>query len=248
MMLRRAVPASLVGLAFAALAAGQGMDAPPVDQAVGDLDPLSRSFRRVEPGLRQFDRTTALRPTGSDGWRRINDVPIEPLTGLPMPHAYVYTAPGVRAYMPRPDYLVRDADDGRSIDMNMAPARDGEYRLLPPANTVYDLVYRAPLLRERELDPDALDRRLDTRIDLRLPPVTSRTGNADFGDEPVMVRSPQQMLLDHYNRTQGGAARDGDAPPLPTAENHRSPADARIVDEPDAPQPRRDERDDAVRE
>src|SRR5690606_27893656 len=105
-----------------------------------------------------------------------------PLTGLPMPEGYVYTAPGFRAYLPQAEYVVRSQYDHSLLDRNTTPVNDGEFLHATPANIVYDLIYRPDRRRPAPANPAAVDRRLDTRLDGRLPahPAGRATGNADY--------------------------------------------------------------------
>lgn len=170
----------------------------PVDQAVGDLDPLSTSMRRVEPGLGQLNEPRLYQMQPSE---QMWGSPLQPGNPLGVPYApvaptvagvpgqYHYQEPGVRAWMTRPDYLVRTGIDGRDIALNRAPAVDGEFRQGIPAGTVYDLTLPKPAvvhwpsgLRPGETPramPVAADRpwdlpqneqagRLETRLDLSI--------------------------------------------------------------------------------
>ena len=213
---------------------------PPVDRAVADLDPLATSFRRIEAGLGQFSPDAPLRQVQSAGWLHAGGVPLDPATGLPMPQGYVYSAPGFRAFLPRAEYVVRAVDDPNIKDRNVAPRVDGEFITVAGPNVVYDLVHRPERRIARPTDPNAVDHRLDTRIDGRLParPAGMLTGNRNLSEPEPTLRSPTQLLLDHYH------ARPTPPPP-PAAE---SAAQQPVVDEADAPQPRRDESDDAAGE
>lgn len=195
-------------LTLTAFARAQVRQSGPVDQAVGDLDSLSTSLRRVEPGLGQFNARAALRELPAAPWT---------VGVLPAPNGqrYVYEAPGFRAYMDRPDYLVVGSSDaGPPVRRNVSPGVDGGFLPMAPANLVYDL--RPPSVRTLpppELDPHWTDTRLDTRIG-PLPTVRldasfnhGATGNLDLtpdrhiGTEPrrnrqVSASPAQQQVVD----------------------------------------------------
>lgn len=140
----------------------------PVDQAVGDLDPLATSFRRSRMGgALQLQRSRPqLYRLGSATGRGPR---IDPVTGLTLPGGYLYAAPGVRAYLPRPDYLVAAGRDNQSIGFDIAPSVDGAYHTLIPAGTVFDLVPRSRMVQQPPVvDDDWVDHRIDARLDLRL--------------------------------------------------------------------------------
>jgi hypothetical protein len=119
---------------------GQGSETY-VDQAVGDLDPLSESIRRIDPAVGRDLNTGRIRliqPTNrEDGF------------GLRLGFDagyYEYRAPGVRAVFQRPDYLTRNRDG--QVVLNQTPATDGEYLELIPPNTVFNLSnpYERPMV------------------------------------------------------------------------------------------------------
>jgi len=99
----------------------------PVDQAVGDLDDLSTSLRRMEIGLQRHGEQTKL--------YRIED-PSE----QDRPH-YYRTGPGFRARLTRPEYLVvSNEENGRSqLAINVAPYREGQFIELVPPGTVWEI-------------------------------------------------------------------------------------------------------------
>ncbi|MEX2389412.1 MAG: hypothetical protein WD534_16165 [Phycisphaeraceae bacterium] len=139
----------------------------PVDQGVSDLDPLSRSLRRVEPGNALHSprvRITQMRESGQATGLPSSD----PATGLNLPDGYRYSAPGVQALFDRPDYLVRTGPGRNDIGRNVAPAIDGEIMERVPAGTVYDLRPQATLQHlTPSLKTDAPADWQDTRIDGR---------------------------------------------------------------------------------
>ena len=143
-------------------AAGPPAEWEPVDQAVGDLDPLSHSMRQIPPGLRTIGEQTSLFRVQTDA-----------VTGSSLQGTTYYrVGTGFRARYDRPEYLV--LVDRRHFDKNIAPRFDGEFVELVPPNTVYDLTPLIPVsqtwLRQR-FDPGIdpwIDHRIDTRIDGRV--------------------------------------------------------------------------------
>ena len=147
----------------------------PVDTNVADADPLSVSFRRVEPGNAQF--SFAARLTVADfghRWTARHD----PATGLRHDQGYHYRAPGVRALIDRPTYLTRTPG---GIQINVQPDGNNRAIAIVPANTVYLLT------PERTPRPDAavaapppanwLDARIDGRPNLQrsaAPPAAAK--------------------------------------------------------------------------
>jgi len=152
--------------------AGDRAGLEPVDQAVADLDPLARSQRRVEAGLRSDGEQTSLfvMPPRADG------APGQ----LPR---YLRLGPGVQAEIPRGDYLVPinpiHNPAGVPLATNVAPLQDGLFMEMIPADTVFHLEpidtrigMPAPNATTPAADdphdtgtPDA---RLDYRVDLRV--------------------------------------------------------------------------------
>jgi hypothetical protein len=167
-MLQRLVVAMIGGLVAAPVAlaqvpaAGTPVGAPdgPVDQAFGDLDLHTHQMRWVDPGQARWSHETALRrlPPGAA-------VPWVNLPGIDEhQRAYVYEAPGVRAYVRRPEYLVLNYEAG-GIAYNAAPSEPDKFRPLIAPDTVFDLVPREDFPRHTPPpDPDWTDRRLDPRV------------------------------------------------------------------------------------
>lgn len=106
----------------------------PVDQAVGDMDLLSRSLRRPEVGLRQDGEQTSLfmlAPAPDDFRGQAMHSGGEQAT-------YYRVAPGLRARVNRIDYLVRVGR--KEYGLNIQPRVDGEFLELIPADAVFELV------------------------------------------------------------------------------------------------------------
>lgn len=146
----------------------------PVDQAVGDLDPLSASLRWLEPGnalhSSRVRLTESPHAAGLDGAPRFDAD-----AGMAMPGRYRYSAPGVQAMFDRPDYIVRTGPGRRDFATNVSPMYDGALIERVPAGTVFDL---RPETALRHLMPQHAprsaasdhwqDRRIDGRIDTQL--------------------------------------------------------------------------------
>lgn len=144
-----------------------------VDQAVEDLDPLAKSMRRIEPGLDQYGQHSSLfRRVGRAG--ALNRVPV-----------YYRIGPGFIARVDRIDYIVRDDENGLTV--NEAPKAEGEFIELIGPNTVYEL---SPITTPRQPETPGssqheadnriwqnmridtrIDGRIDTRIDTHIEPV-----------------------------------------------------------------------------
>ena len=163
MGLRAAIFALSISLAGAA--AGQtisGQLVPeqfrPVDQVVGDLDPLSQSMRQVSAGLRYDGEHTNL---------------FEVFDFDAQPHrqpAYYQISPGYTARVPRMDYLVRKGE--RDYAYNQLARYDGEFVELVPADTVFELRPLNQLANDEPTDdefeglppPNTINTRIDSTI------------------------------------------------------------------------------------
>lgn len=112
-----------------------------VDQAVADLDPLSRSIRRVELGLRLDAEQTSLfwLPESGGGTGAGSDGPSGDGRAS---GRYYRVGPGFVARSDRLEYLVpAEIQDGevRRWEMNITPVYDGLFIELPGPNTVFVL-------------------------------------------------------------------------------------------------------------
>ncbi len=203
----------------------------PVDQAVGDMDPLSRSQRRVDPGNAKFSdraRIYRLQNRAASMWGQLG-VPAMEQMNAQQAYRYRYEAPGVRAWLRRPEYLVGNKTGG--LALNQAPRKDGEYRELIPAGTVFDLIPDAPAA-QRQTSPTPpspwVDRRLSTQINTRIDGRIDNTPAAALGASTPTV-------LQHTNAPLHGSARA--LPMTPRPRFHHAPssstAEAPAV-EPDA--------------
>jgi hypothetical protein len=129
-----------------------------VDQAVGDLGPRIKSRRKVEPGLGAFsNRTKLYRRFDPVSWQKSEGAGGNGASPSPnMPQPYVYEAPGVRAYVDRPQYLSRQ---GSNRPVPGPVGNDGRFAQKVSANTVYDLIPRdhpaSPLSSNKEPDSAA---------------------------------------------------------------------------------------------
>ena len=165
----------------------------PVDRTVGDLDPHAASQRWVDPAQAAFAPGAQLYlegfgPTGSgDNAAAGLGLPAaNPHTGLTMAGQFRYQAPGVQAWMDRPDYLVQTGPGGQ-YSLNVSPLREGAALALIPPNTVFNLIPPDQLdspapaeLDDAAAGPDhRLDRRVDTRIDARVDGQADRAVDLD---------------------------------------------------------------------
>ncbi len=165
---------------FALLASSAAYALPPegvrvVDQAVGDLDPLSNSLRQIEWGLAELGehgyamwQVPLARPTP------LADQPTLIAPWMPPHHQNVYyrIGGGYRARMTRPSYLIPISK--RDALRNITPLRDGQFIEIVTHNTVYELTPTPAFLPDPDPDhrpdPNALRLTpLNDRIDGRLP-------------------------------------------------------------------------------
>jgi hypothetical protein len=156
----------------------------PIDQAVGDLDPLSRSLRHMPFGLRSDGEHTSLfaLPLSPDAADRPMEL-YQPTNTLSDGHRFRYyrVGPGFRARVQRLDYLVRR--NVKEMARNEAPQRDGQFFEDPGIGAVYDLEPISPLpdhanpaLRHTpaaipEAIPGRMRNQLHNRLDTRLAPL-----------------------------------------------------------------------------
>ncbi|MEO1235221.1 MAG: hypothetical protein AAFX76_00375 [Planctomycetota bacterium] len=141
----------------------------PVDPNVNDVDPLAASFRRVDPGNAQHSFSARLTVTDFganwspfDPARRLS---VDRRTGLTHSQNFQYRAPGVRALIDRPDYLVDLA--GRAVGRNVQPVRDGRQVMVIPANTVFQLTPERQATQAQAI-PAPHENYRDMRLNLRL--------------------------------------------------------------------------------
>ena len=116
---------------------------------------------------------------------------------------------------------MRPSTNPREVVRGAAPARDGEYRLLTPANTVYDLVPRFEVQRSALRDPNDPRgegrvrplrlQRLDTRIE-PIPPGTP-LGNVDDPDGPMHV-SPADLVNRYWHPDDVSPVTPESVPPV----------------------------------
>ncbi len=177
-----------------------------VDAGVADLDPRAASLRRVEPGNAQFSfesrlhRVQWVRPLDfSVGWQAqsplqapranpavnpIADTRItpwrDPATGLLHHQPRRYSAPGLRALVDRPLYLVPHTPEG-TVDPNAPRVA------LIGANTVFELTPERPAAR-RPMGPPPRNL-LDTQLNLRVGPAAQTPQQA----RRIMSQIPQPL-------------------------------------------------------
>lgn len=134
----------------------------PVDQTVGDADPLAVSLRQVDPGNALYSGRTAL-------YRPLDPSALNDPLGLNATRPYIFSAPGVRAYTNQPDYLVMTGPNRGDVGLNMAAAIDGGYMTLAPANVVFDLIPEAsPVVIPVDWQDTRLGQPIDSRVELSL--------------------------------------------------------------------------------
>lgn len=157
----------------------------PIDQAVADLDPLARSLRRIQPGLRQDGEQTSLFAVPLTDDAAAIDGPMEiyqPTNALTDGQRYRYyrVGPGFRARVQRLDYLVRRGR--RNVAYNEAPHLDGYFLESAGIAAVYELEPLSPVPNHTQGQtthptpppsaaiPGRLDNQLETRVENRLVP------------------------------------------------------------------------------
>ena len=164
----QAVCVSAATFAVAAVASSQAVDTGrAVDPNVGDRGPNAASLRVVEPGLAQHPFTARVTTTDfRSRWspfQAADPIATDPATGLPHSQGFQFTAPGVRALMDRPDYLVDVGGD--QAGLNVQPVADGRQVLIIPANTVFQLTPERPRVEAATPPPVAAN-----FVDLRFSP------------------------------------------------------------------------------
>ncbi len=220
----RNVIATLTVLAVAtAGAAAPPADWQPVDQAVGDLDPLTSSMRVIQPGLRTIGEQTSLFRVETDA-----------VTGLTLNKtSYVRVGTGFRARYDRPDYLV--IVDRRHFDRNIAPRFDGEFVELVPPNTVYDLTPLPSVTTTPAVSKfAAVGPRIDPRIDGRI--YTGVSGRVYAGDGRI-----RPSLRPMLNRRNPVATEDAVTGPIIVRRHRRGATSDRIEPVPAEEAPSRSE-------
>ena len=163
----------MLGLAAAAGAldaSAQAVDAGgrAVDPNVSDRGPNAASLRVLDRGNAQHSFATRLTnadfrslwtPLGAATGRIATD----PSTGLKHSQRFRYAAPGVRALVDQPNYLVDVG--GPQPGLNVQPNTDGAQVMITPANTVFQLTLeRKPVLEQAP--PPAAPNYLDLSVDL----------------------------------------------------------------------------------
>ncbi len=116
------LPSAMLSMSLAAPPEGWQ----PIDQGVGDLDPLGISQRQVSVGLRNNGEQTSLFQVTTPG----------PRSGLEQTAQY-RIGPGFRVRVERMEYLVVDREG--KIQFNQAPGEDGRFLEMVGANAVYEL-------------------------------------------------------------------------------------------------------------
>lgn len=203
-----------------------------VDANVGDRDPRAVSLRRVEPGNAQHSFANRLTVTDfSRSWSPLNPATptaADPSTGLIHSQGYQYTAPGLRALIDRPEYLV-DLGGGTS-GLNVQPIRDGAQLMIIPANTVFQLTVPRDTPPPTRGLPAAHEHYRDHRLNLQVQRVPSASTIA-FPQASVRADQPTPTLdLSQMRYPQLAASA---TPPVAVRIDRPRPKPAALI-EPDA--------------
>ncbi len=133
----------------------------PVDQTVADLDPLARSYRQMEAGLRyEGEHNSRLYTTISGD--QYSAFAMSGALGTPVKQQYYRIGKGFIARVDRINYLMY-ARDGE-LSMNVTPREDGQYIEMIGPNTVFEL---QPLQTNPAPAPQLYDARINARIEPR---------------------------------------------------------------------------------
>ncbi len=131
----------------------------PVDQAVADQDPLARSLRVVQAGLRHDGEQTSLFGSPDRGSGYFED------------EMFYRIGPGFRARVSRMDYLVpvEKRRDRIYAEMNINPVVDGHFIEMPHSHLVYELDPRPLEEGAVQLEPPMTHEEVDAPADAPSP-------------------------------------------------------------------------------
>ncbi|MFG0248565.1 MAG: hypothetical protein ACF8OB_06740 [Phycisphaeraceae bacterium JB051] len=111
-----------------------------VDQAVADLDGLSRSIRQQGAGLRYDGEHTSLYSIPAEKLQEFQVFgQAAQTTGVQRKSAYLRVAPGITSQSDQSYYVVRSNTKESGVDSNVASSQDGAFIEVIPANTVFIL-------------------------------------------------------------------------------------------------------------
>ncbi|MAX25554.1 MAG: hypothetical protein CMJ19_13720 [Phycisphaeraceae bacterium] len=111
-----------------------------VDQAVADLDGLSRSIRQQGAGLRYDGEHTSLYAIPEEKLQQFQVFgQAAQTTGVQHKSAYLRVAPGITSQSDQSYYVVRSNTKESGVDSNVASSQDGAFIEVIPANTVFIL-------------------------------------------------------------------------------------------------------------
>lgn len=214
------------------------MDLNAVDRAVSDVDPLAAGQRRVEtaqtltqPRLYLFNQDAR--------WGEVGLPTLDYATGLMRTRTYYYEAPGVRAWMDRPEYLIPTGRD--RFQRNIAPLQDGTYIGVIAPNTIFDLIPERPVIYRdlEEIYNDVarsyqVDTQYRVRMDQRLEQQQRPTAQgADIPRPDYLPRdTPEHLIIEAMRRRQ----RENQSSPLvpqPRPAAEEKPVEAEEKTEPD---------------
>lgn len=187
-----------------------------VDQAVGDLDGLSRSLRQQDGGLRLDGEHTSLYTIPQDKIKQLQVLgQAAQSTGVQRTNAYLRIAPGVTTQSDQTNYLVPHKANSTGLGSNVAPDQDGAFYEKIPANTVFILSPQLPqMVRQSNLNEaqqttqtntqtnKLQPKRVDNRVASRL--VNNRVDNRYVGQriDNRVSRLPYQPQRFHLQQPQ----------------------------------------------
>jgi hypothetical protein len=186
-----------------------------VDQAVGDLDGLSRSMRQQGGGLRLDGEHTSLYTIPAEKIQQLQVFgQAAQTTGVQHTNAYLRVAPGLAAQSDQTNYLVGHRTNATGLASNVAPAYDGAFYEKIPANTVFilspqlqDLVHEANTNQQqstpvepnrvmpKRVDNRVADRMVDNRVDNRCQAqrVDNRVSNTPYQTTHYRVQEARKQ-------------------------------------------------------
>ncbi|BAM05358.1 hypothetical protein PSMK_31990 [Phycisphaera mikurensis NBRC 102666] len=186
-----------------------GSATPYTEQTVGDVDPLARSLRFIDPAqAADVMRDRVLRARAVD--------PLAPGDGGGVSgRGFLYRAPGVRARFARPVYRTWTA---YGETLNGTPARQGDFEEVIPPDTVFDLTL--PPRPTAELTPFSAGMVAEHRLPLAqpAPPMDRRivapalgVGARPPGERSLPPRSPDPEAAAQPRRLQPWVRVERDA-------------------------------------
>ncbi|MBL4700296.1 MAG: hypothetical protein JKX85_03475 [Phycisphaeraceae bacterium] len=158
----------------------QPMQVQRIDQAVADLDGLSRSMRQQGSGLRIDGEHTSLYTIPKEKLMQLQVLgQAAQLSGVQRTNAYLRIAPGIMSQSDQTNYLVTSRTSATGVASNVAPALDGLFIETLPANTVFilspelkTLIHQAnmqrpsvnPAMQSNALTAQRVENKIDRRV------------------------------------------------------------------------------------